>query len=74
MWNTGTVAVVIGTATGLAVLGDLGGLLLLVVLALSIRAVDRASGRGARLYKAAVTALAVSVVVGLTLARIHPLE
>jgi len=74
MWNTGTVAVVIGTATGLRVLGDLGGLLLLVVLALSIRAVGRASGRAVWLYKAAVAALATSVIIGLILARIHPLE
>jgi len=73
LWNSGTVAVIIGTATGLHAVSDAGGLLLLVALALSIRFVRDATGLGAWLYRLFVAALAVSVLIGLVVARIHPL-
>jgi len=73
LWNGGTVAVITGTVAGAPAMADVGGLMLIGVLVLSMRAVGDAVGRGARLYRALMAILAVSVVVGQIVARIHPL-
>lgn len=74
LWNAGTIAVITATVTAVPILGDAGGLMLLVVLALSARAVRGAAGRGASTYRVLMALLAVSVVVGQVIARIHPLS
>lgn len=73
LWNGGNVAVITATAAGMPTVGDVGGLMLIGALALSLRAVRDAVGHGARLYQAFLATLAVSVVVGQVVVRIHPL-
>jgi hypothetical protein len=73
LWNGGTVVVIAGTAAGAPAVGDVGGLMLVVVLVLSVRAVRNAVGGAAWLHRALLAVLAVGVVVGQVLARVHPL-
>jgi len=74
LFNAGNAAVVAGTAAGVHVLGDAGGLLLLGALALSVCAVRGVGGRAAGLYRTLVVVLALSIPVGSVLARLHPMR
>jgi hypothetical protein len=77
-WNAGSAAVAAGTLAGLTLLVDIGGALLLLTLALLVRAVrgaDRDADRTNRwamlAYRLLVLCLAVSIPIGLWLARVH---
>lgn len=72
-WNLGNAAVLVGTLLDLLLLTDVGGALLVLTLALLVRAV-----RGARpswplrLYRLLVVVVLVSIPIGLVLARMGP--
>jgi hypothetical protein len=77
-WNTGCAVVAAGTLAGLTLLVDIGGALLLLTLALLVRAV-RGAERGADrthrwtmlAYRLLILCLVVSIPIGLWLARVR---
>lgn len=77
-WNLGNLAVVAGTLAGLTLLVDVGGVLLVVALALlvgAVRGADRDVGRLGRwarpVFQLLVLILLVSIPVGLWLAAVR---
>jgi hypothetical protein len=71
VWNLGNAAVIVGTLTGLPVLTDAGGVLLVVALVLFGFAAGRGPGWARAAYRAVIVVLAVSIPVGLVLAALN---
>jgi hypothetical protein len=71
-WTAGNAAVVAGTLTGVPLVVDLGGALLLAALAVAFRAV-RGAARGPALlaYRCALLVLLLSVPIGLLLSHLR---
>ena len=73
-WTLGSIAVIGGTLSRTLLVADLGSVLLLVTLAMSLLAVRHAHvGRGIWWYRALIVLLGVSMPTGLVLARVRPL-
>jgi hypothetical protein len=73
-WTLGSVAVLGGTLSRTLLLADLGSVLLLFTLAMSLFAVRHAhAGHAIWWYRALLVLLAVSMPTGLVLARVRPL-
>ena len=73
-WSLGSTAVIGGTVSGTVLVADLGSVLLLVTLVMSLRAVRHAhTGRAIWWYRSLLVLLVVSMPTGLVLARVRPL-
>jgi hypothetical protein len=71
-WNVGNAAVITGTLAAVPIVADIGGVLLLIPLVVTIRAAWTSSRRPLSWgYRATMGVLIVSIPIGLTLAHLH---
>lgn len=70
-WNLGNALVIAGTVAGLTPLVDIGGLLLVVALALFASVGRRQTHRLLVLYRAVIAVVLVSIPVGLVIANVR---
>lgn len=73
-WNLGNAAVIAGTVSGVTPAVDIGGVLLVIALALLLAAArgPRRAGWPLALYRALIVIVLVSIPVGLVLAELRP--